>query len=87
MPPYYVYTITTMAKYETVSVKVSAELKQKLKKYGIKPSKLLRKTLEQEIQKRELEEIKTQIQTLSNALARIDMTDVVSTIRTDRDTK
>ena len=76
-----------MAKYETVSVKVPAEMKQKLKKYGIKPSKLLRKTLEQEIKKRELEEIKTEIQTLSDALARIDMADVVSTLRTDRDTR
>ena len=76
---------TTMAKYETVSVKVPAEMKQKLKKYGIKPSKLLRKTLEQEIRKREIEEIKTEIQDLGDALTRIDMADVVSTIRTDRD--
>jgi post-segregation antitoxin (ccd killing protein) len=74
-----------MAKYETVSVKVPAEMKQKLKKYGIKPSKLLRKTLEQEIRKREIEEIKTEIQDLGDALTRIDMADVVSTIRTDRD--
>ena len=74
-----------MAKYETVSVKVPAEIKQKLKKYGIKPSKLLRKTLEQEIRKREIEEIKTEIQDLGDALTRIDMADVVSTIRTDRD--
>jgi len=74
-----------MTKYETVSVKVPAEMKQKLKKYGIKPSKLLRKTLEQEIRKREIEEIKTKIQNLGDALTRIDMADVVSTIRTDRD--
>ncbi len=74
-----------MAKYETVSVKVPAEIKQKLKKYGIKPSKLLRKTLEQEIRKREIEEIKTEIQNLSDALDRIDMADVVATIREDRE--
>ena len=74
-----------MAKYETVSVKVPAEIKQKLKKYGIKPSKLLRKTLEQEIRKREIEEIKTEIQDLGDALDRIDMADVVATIREDRE--
>ncbi len=74
-----------MAKYETVSVKVPAEIKQKLKKYGIKPSKLLRKTLEQEIRKREIEEIKTEIQNLGDALDRIDMADVVATIREDRE--
>ena len=74
-----------MAKYETVSVKVPAEIKQKLKKYGIKPSKLLRKTLEQEIRKREIEEIKTEIQNLGDALDRIDMADVVATIIEDRE--
>lgn len=74
-----------MAKYETVSVKVPAEIKQKLKKYGIKPSKLLRKTLEQEIRRREMEEIKIEIQNLGDALDRIDMADVVSTIREDRE--
>jgi len=74
-----------MAKYETVSIKVPAEIKQKLKKYGIKPSKLLRKTLEQEIRKREIEEIKTEIQNLGDALDRIDMADIVATIREDRE--
>lgn len=76
-----------MAKYETVSVKVPAELKQKMRKYGIKPSKLLRETLEQEIRKREIEEIKSEIQGLGDALDRIDMAQVVSTIRADRETR
>ena len=76
-----------MAKYETVSVKVPAEVKQKMRKYGIKPSKLLRETLEQEIRKREIEEIKSEIQKLGDALDRIDMAQVVSTIRADRETR
>ena len=76
-----------MAKYETVSVKVPAEVKQKMKKYGIKPSKLLRETLEQEIRKREMEEIKSEIQELGDALDRIDMAQVVSSIRADRETR
>jgi len=76
-----------VAKYETVSVKVPAEVKQKMRKYGIKPSKLLRETLEQEIRKREMEEIKSEIQELGDALDRIDMAQVVSTIRADRETR
>lgn len=76
-----------MAKYETVSVKVPAEVKRKMRKYGIKPSKLLRETLEQEIRKREIEEIKSEIQELGDALDRIDMAQVVSTIRADRETR
>lgn len=76
-----------MAKYETVSVKVPAEVKQKMRKYGIKPSKLLREALEQEIRKREIEEIKSEIQELGDALDRIDMAQVVSTIRADRETR
>ena len=77
----------TVAKYETVSVKVPAEVKRKMRKYGIKPSKLLRETLEQEIRKREIEEIKSEIQELGDALDRIDMAQVVSTIRADRETR
>lgn len=76
-----------MTKYETVSVKVPAEVKRKMRKYGIKPSKLLRETLEQEIRKREIEEIKSEIQELGDALDRIDMAQVVSTIRADRETR
>ena len=76
-----------MPKYETVSAKVPAEVKQKMRKYGIKPSKLLRETLEQEIRKREIEEIKSEIQELGDALDRIDMAQVVSTIRADRETR
>ena len=76
-----------MAKYETVSVKVPAEVKRKMRKYGIKPSKLLRETLEREIRKREMEEIKSEIQELGDALDRIDMAQVVSTIRADRETR
>lgn len=76
-----------MAKYETVSVKVPAEVKRKMRKYGIKPSKLLRETLEREIRKREIEEIKSEIQELGDALDRIDMAQVVSTIRADRETR
>jgi len=76
-----------VAKYETVSVKVPAEVKRKMRKYGIKPSKLLRETLEQEIRKREIEEIKSEIQELGDALDRIDMAQVVSTIRADRETR
>ena len=76
-----------MAKFETVSVKVPAELKRKIKKYGVKPSKLLRETLEQEVRKREIEEIKSEIQKLGDALDRIDMADVVSTLRIDRETR
>ena len=76
-----------MPKYETVSAKVPAEVKQKMRKYGIKPSKLLRETLEQEIRKREIEEIKSEIQELGEALDRIDMAQVVSTIRADRETR
>jgi len=76
-----------VAKHETVSVKVPAEVKQKMRKYGIKPSKLLRETLEQEIRKREIEEIKSEIQELSDALDRIDMAQVLSTIRADRETR
>lgn len=76
-----------MVKYETISVKVPAEFKQKMKKYGINSSKLLRKTLEQEIRTREIEEIQSEIQELGDILDKIDMADVVANIKSDRESR
>jgi post-segregation antitoxin (ccd killing protein) len=39
----------------TISVRVSAELKAKMKKYGIKASEVARRAWEEEIKRRELE--------------------------------
>jgi len=74
-----------MTKYVTVSVKIPAELKEKLDKYGIKPSKLLKEAIEREILRREAEEISRELSKLSNTLKKFTVDEVVEFIREDRE--
>ncbi len=76
-----------MSKYVTVSVKLSHELKEKLEKLGIKPSKLLRKAIEEELRRREVERIKAEIMNLKPVLDRIPAKEVVKLIREDRESR
>lgn len=41
-----------MAKYVTVSAKIDPELRKKLAELGIKPSEIIRKSLEKEVEER-----------------------------------
>lgn len=76
-----------MAKYETVSVKVSSEMKDKMRKYGIKTSDVLRDALEKEIRRKEIEEIEAELESIKDVLEKISIEDVVKSIREDRDTR
>lgn len=73
-----------MARYVTVSTKIPEELKDKMKKLGLKPSKVLRKALEDEIRRKEVQNIKTNIQNFKNMLEKIPMEEVVKSVREDR---
>jgi post-segregation antitoxin (ccd killing protein) len=77
--------VAKMGKYETISIKVSQELKDKMRKLGIKPSELLRKALEEEIRRRQFQEIKKEIQKLQETLSKIPAETVVQSIREDRE--
>ena len=74
-----------MGKYVTISVKVPIELKEKIKKLGIKPSNLLRKAIEEEVRSREVERIKGEIEELKPLLSKISIEDVTKSIREDRE--
>jgi antitoxin CcdA len=71
----------------TVSTKIPKQLKEKMQSLKIKPSKILRKALEEEVKKREIEEIKEEINKLKPTLDKINMEDIVKSIREDRDNR
>ncbi len=71
----------------TVSTKITKQLKEKIQKYKIKPSKILRKALEDEVRKREVEELKEEINKLKPILEKISVDDIVKSIREDRDSR
>ena len=74
-----------MAKYETISVKVSADLKEKITHYGVKTGEVVRNALQAEVRRRQLEEIEKQLEPLRTVLSKINSEDVVVSIREDRD--
>ncbi|WNZ29561.1 MAG: type II toxin-antitoxin system CcdA family antitoxin [Candidatus Bathyarchaeota archaeon] len=76
-----------MSKSVTVSTKIPQELKEKIKQLNIKPSKLLRKAIEDEIRRREAEKLKEDIQKLKPTLNRVNIENIVNGIREDRNRK
>ena len=71
----------------TVSTKISKQLKEKIRRLKIKPSKILRKALEEEVKKREVEELKEELKKLKPALERVSMDNIVKSVREDRDNR
>lgn len=76
-----------MSKDVTVSTKIPKQLKEKVDRLKIKPSKLLRKTIEDEVKRRETEELKEEIDKLKPILEKVSMEDIVKNIREDRDSR
>lgn len=77
--------MATMSKYVTVSVKIPTMLKEELQRLGIKPSKLLRKAIEDEVKRKEVERIRSEIESLKPILAKITAGTAVRSIREDRE--
>jgi Ulp1 family protease len=71
----------------TVSTKIPKQLKEKMQLLRIKPSKILRKALEDEVNKREMEELKEEINKLKPVLEKVSMDDIVKSIREDRENR
>ncbi len=71
----------------TVSTKIPKQLKEKIERFKIKPSKILRKALEDEVKKREIEELKEEIDRLKPILEKVSIEDIVKSIREERDTR
>ena len=74
-----------MGKYVTVSVKIPVKLKEELEKYGIKPSILLKKAIEEELRNREIKRIKEEIERIKPTLAKLQIEEIVRLIREDRE--
>jgi hypothetical protein len=74
-----------MAQYETVSTKIPAELKTKIKKHSLNASKIMRQALEREVARAEAEELDARLEKLAPALDRINLDTATAGIREDRD--
>ena len=68
----------------TISVRIPTGLKDDLKRYGIKISEVTRKALEEEVRRREREELQRIAEELGEFLEKIPRERIVEGIREDR---
>lgn len=76
-----------MVECVSVSTKIPKKLKEKMQRYKIKPAKVMRTALEDEVKRREIDELKAEIEKLKPTLEKISIDDIVKSIREDRDTR
>jgi predicted transcriptional regulator len=68
-----------------VSVKVPEDLKDRMKRLGIRPAKVLRKAIEDEVRKEEAKLLDRKLERLRPVLDKVSPEEVVKSIREDRD--
>ena len=71
--------------YVTVSARIRRELYEKLKRYDIVISDVIRRALEEEVRRREEEEIARMLDKAQEILARIPSEELVEAIRATRE--
>ncbi len=76
-----------MAKYVTISAKIPVEMREKMRRRGLKPSTVIRKALADNLMEEEVQEIKRIIKKLKLTPNTIPIDAVVKDIREDRDTR
>ena len=67
-----------------ISVRIPPDLKDDLKRYGIEVSEVTRKALEEEVRRREREELQGMAEELGEFLEKIPRERIVEGIREDR---
>lgn len=71
--------------YTTVSAKIPREIKKKLDEFGIRPSEVIRRALNEEIKEAELRGLKKEAEAVKPILAKISSEVVEKSIREDRE--
>jgi len=69
----------------TVSAKIRRELYEKLRRYGIPVSEVIRKALEEEVRKREELEVREALRQAQEILRKIPPEEIVSVVRSSRE--
>ena len=77
--------VVVMGSYMTVSTKVRRELAERARELGVNVSEVLRRALEEEVRRRELELLERRLEEVGAALDRIDIEEIVGIIREYRE--
>ncbi len=65
----------------TISVRIPKELKEKIDRYGVRISEVVRKALEEEVRRRELEEAAKAAEELGELFSRVPDDEIVRSVR------
>ena len=79
--------VRKLSKLVTVSAKIPEELKKKMNNLNIKPSEIIKEAIENEIKRREIEELKETLEEVKPILAKLSVERVVKSIREDRESR
>jgi antitoxin component of RelBE/YafQ-DinJ toxin-antitoxin module len=74
-----------LTKQATVSAKIDVELRKKLKELGIKPSEVIKKALEKEVEERLKLQPYEKVEKASDIIRKVGMEGWVKAIRESRD--
>jgi antitoxin component of RelBE/YafQ-DinJ toxin-antitoxin module len=74
-----------LAKYVTVSAKIDEELRKKLAELGIKPSKVIRESLEKEVEEKTKEQLCKEAEKASKIISKVRNEEWVKAIRESRE--
>jgi post-segregation antitoxin (ccd killing protein) len=67
-----------------ITVRVPSEIKEKLKKYGVRVSDVVRKSLEEEIEKKRLEEAKRAADRLGEFFSKVSEEEIIKSVKEAR---
>jgi len=68
-----------------VSAKIRKELYEKLKRYGVPISEVIRKALEEEVRRREEKEVREALKRAQEILMKIPPEEIVTAVRSSRE--
>ncbi|MEM2186431.1 MAG: type II toxin-antitoxin system CcdA family antitoxin [Thermofilaceae archaeon] len=71
--------------YVTLSAKIDRELREKLRKYGIPVSRLIRRALEEEVERAEEEEVRKALGRVGEVLEKIPPEELAALVRESRE--
>ncbi|MEM0051318.1 MAG: type II toxin-antitoxin system CcdA family antitoxin [Sulfolobales archaeon] len=74
-----------MGTYVTVSVKVRRDLVERARALGVNVAEVVRRAVEEEVKRRELELIRRRLEDVKDFLDLIDIDRVVKSVREDRE--
>ena len=74
-----------MAKYVTVSARINVELREKLRELGIKPSEVIRRALEREVEERLKLQLYEKVGRASEVIRKVKREDWVKALREGRE--